>query len=323
MGMYNNNITTIGSNNYNSGSITNNPGFISNIVNANIKIGSETDQPIQDLKKIVENVTNKVIKEIRDPTSPPSSVQCTITSTPPALPVFQTPSHLLYLSRTSALPVPPFSFPGRSFLGSAFISSYIIESGIESVVKKWTIQTLCNTGHVNLAWFFDNGCSIETMKEQVPITRAPYAWDHVYFRTRLYELFGKEYVDKQYVLCEGTADLPSSGSPYDLNEPCKHDLSDIDVVYYIRENGMDAALRQWSIKDMCETSGNVSLKWFVDNGCPLEEIKKIPITGSRFCLDKYYPRRTLELMFGKEFVDSAYALSEILMRDILEESCVF
>ncbi len=318
MGIYN--ITTIGSNNYNSGSITNNLGFISNIVNANIKLGLKTNQPIQNLKKKVENVTKNVIKEIQDPTSPPSSVQYTVTSTPPALPVLQTPSHLLYLSRTSALPVPPFSFPGRSFLGSAFISSYIIESGIESVVKKWTIQTLCNTGHVNLPWFFDNGCSIETMKAQVPITRAPYAWDHVYPRTRLYELFGKEYVDKQYVLREGTADLPSSGSPYDLNEPCKHDLSDIDVVYYIRENGIDAALRQWSIQDICRAVG---LRWLVDNGCPLKEIKKIPITGSRFCLDEYYSRRTLELMFGKEFVDSAYALSEILMRDILEESCVF
>ncbi len=302
-----NSITTANSGNNNSGSITNNSGSISNTVNVNIRVEAGPDQSIQGLEKIVQEIANRVIKELQNSTSTQAPVQCTVTSTPQTLSVPQTPSHLLYLSRTSAPPAPLFYLPGFSvFISPLVLPAHIIKSGIESMAKKWTIQTLCNTGHINLAWFFNNGCSIETMKEQVPITRAPYAWDHVYSRERLYELFGKEYVDEQYVLREDTADLPSNGSPYDLNPPYKHDVSDANLVLLIRIRGMHAILHQWSIKDMCETNENICLKWFVDNGCPLEEIKKIPITGSKFCLDKYYSRRTLELMFGKSFVDSEY-----------------
>ena len=59
---------------------------------------------------------------------------------------------------------------------------------------------MCNSGQVSIGWLIDNGCPLENIKAQIPVTGSPseQTLDKVYYRDDLYKKFGKEFIDNAY-----------------------------------------------------------------------------------------------------------------------------
>lgn len=77
--------------------------------------------------------------------------------------------------------------------------AYIKQKGMLATLGRWLIKDMCNSGQVCIEWLVNNGCPLEYIKAQIPVTGLGLSLDKVYNRETLYKMFGKIFIDGEYL----------------------------------------------------------------------------------------------------------------------------
>ena len=113
-------------------------------------------------------------------------------------------SHVVSTSSPNRLPpnifqqTLPASTPSSNDPIPADLVAYIKQKGMLATLGRWLIKDMCNSGQVSIGWLVDNGCPLEYIKSQIPVTGLGLSLDKTYTRETLYKMFGKSFVDGEY-----------------------------------------------------------------------------------------------------------------------------